>query len=299
VKNSVLILFFTVAAGCATPMMQPAVGGADLAPLSGVGGSGGGDGDMAIDVGRMEPPPEGADLSTGAGADLAVALIPDMAQPPTPDMAQPPIPDMAQPLCVHNTPSSTCGVFPQCGCNAGQMCNIEDANGKALCSVAGTTPPYGACGPNDNGDGTCVAGTTCVNGTCMPFCGGNGDCSNGVCVGVTSGGTAIPGMQVCTLNCDPQNPSTASGSYGACGSGTRCMPSTDRNTYCESPTKAAGTQDKACNDDSGCAPGFTCQGAGYCSKYCKVGVSGQCAGTTCYAFSPKQYAGTIQFGYCY
>jgi hypothetical protein len=246
------------------------------------------------DLAMSEPP----DLSMSEPPDLAKSTPPDLTMPPPPpDLATPP--DMTQ--CKHNTPSSTCGTFPQCGCPAGQMCSVQDTTGKALCVVAGTTPPFGACTTDSN----CSIGTACVDGTCTPYCDTNTDCDNGVCVGVQSGTTPIPGMNVCTLNCDPQNPNMAAGSFGACGAATSCVPgpAPGGNTYCESPTKASGTQDKACNDYKGCAPGFTCQDAGlglYCSKYCKVGVTGQCpSGTSCYAFSPKLYAGTTQYGYCY
>jgi hypothetical protein len=305
VKNSVLALVL-FAGGCAMPQQQDHPGGGnDLATLSGVGGSGGDD----LAVQDAGPPPEGADLAHEPGADLAApAPIPDLAMPaPVPDLAKPaPIPDLATPpppdmatLCTPNTPSSTCGLFPQCGCGPGQMCNNEDDTGKSLCSVAGTTPPFGACNPTTNGDGVCVAGTTCVQGSCVPFC--NGTCSNGVCLGVTNGsGTPIPGMQVCSLNCDPLNPNTAAGSYGACGTGVSCVPRSDGNTVCVSPTKGSAKQDDVCSVDADCAPGFACKGTGYCSKYCKIGVAGQCASPlTCRAFSPKVYAGTIQFGYCY
>jgi len=165
VKNSVLALVL-FAGGCALPQQQDRIGngGNDLATLSGVGGSGGDD--LAVAVADAGPPPEGADL---AGADLATTVpVPDLATPvPVPDLATPPpIPDLATPpppppdmsQCTHNTPSSTCSLFPQCGCAPGQMCNIQDETGKSLCGVSGVTPPFGACNPNTNGDGVCVAG---------------------------------------------------------------------------------------------------------------------------------------------
>jgi hypothetical protein len=298
VKNSVLALLL-VAAGCAEPQQQQHT--TDLATVSGVGGGGGGD--MAVGDAGEDHPSGGDDLSM-SDSDLSMTMPPDMAvPPPPPDMATPrdlaTPPDMTE--CKHNTTTSTCGLFPQCGCAAGQMCNVQDGTGKALCEVAGTTPPFGTC--TGTGAGTCAAGTTCVNGVCSPYCGTNTDCPNGVCVQVGTGPTTpIPGVKVCTLNCDPLHPNTAAGSYGACGTGASCVPRSDHNTVCASPTKASGTQDASCSKTSDCAPGFTCESVGwggtYCSAYCRS--TADCTGNTqCRVPSTRVYDSASEIGFCY
>ena len=286
------VAFVLVAAGCAVPQ-NPAgdpLGGAggDLAGL-GTGGNGG-----DIDLAVVE------DLAT-APADMAHAA-PDLARGP--DMTMPP-PDMT-PACTPPA-GSVCVVYPQCGCAAGQSCDITSANGNAVCAAAGTTPNWNSC----SGAGQCQKGSTCLNGVCTPFCANLGtpsaDCGGDTeCYQVQDGTkdppVDIPNKKVCTRNCDPTNPQNATG-YSPCGPGVNCLPDTDHYAWCIGAT-ASGTQGKDCtNDGTKCAPGYACAvdvfGAGTCYKMCHVGKSGECpSSTSCGSFGTKLYAGSVEIGYC-
>jgi hypothetical protein len=308
-----VLAFSLVAAACAAPQEQPPDNAArpDLAPGIGIGGNGGGD--MAV----IEPPVD-VDMSAMAGADLAgMTTPPDLSVPlPPPDLSvPPPPPDLATPppdlaMCVKTTPTSTCSVFPQCGCASGQMCNTEDeSTGKALCAQAGTTPVASGC--TGNGDGICVAGSTCFNGACDSYCSTTADCPpDTVCLGTTgASGNPVPGRSVCTVHCNPLDPQSATGGYSPCGPAINCLAAADGNPghfYCAGPTKATGTQDKSCNSGSttACAPSFVCATDGissyYCSKQCRRGVSGDCtSGHTCTSFGTKVYSGTQEIGFCW
>ena len=248
-----------------------------------------------------------AEVARGGGGGGG-APIPDMATPL--DMATPIGPDMAQPICTLNVPTSTCGIFPQCGCTA-QNCNVEDTTtGKAQCAAAGTTPDWNNC--SGNGDSQCTIGRSCVDGVCSPFCSTAADCPGSYrdCFQVdNSTSTAIPGMKVCSSFCDPTNPQNATGGYMACGPNVNCYPGPDRIPYCVGPTTASGTQGESCAtggaaDSTKCAPGYRLRqprrpSSSSASSFCPVGGTSNCTGgTTCSSFSTKQYAGGQEIGGC-
>ena len=159
-----------VLAGCAAPKNaanDPIGSGSspDLSSDDGTGGNGG-DGDMAVAGGGAGGGGGGGSAGVGGGGGGGAgggggggAPIPDMATPL--DLATPIGPDMAQPICTLNVPTSTCGIFPQCGCTA-QNCNVEDTTtGKAQCAAAGTTPDWNNCSGNgDSSAPTAAAAST-------------------------------------------------------------------------------------------------------------------------------------------
>jgi hypothetical protein len=225
------------------------------------------------------------------------------------DMAMAAQADMAQAACVLNVPTSTCGIFPQCGCTGTQNCNVEDdTTGKASCAASGSVGDWNGC--TGNGDGLCAVGRSCVDGVCSPFCAQNSDCPGSYreCVQVQANGTNITGFKVCTSFCDPTSPQSSAGGHTACGPNINCYPNTDHDSYCLGPTTAGGTQSANCatsnaSDPTKCAPGYACVGLGLnqfeCEKFCAVGGSGGCAsGYTCSSFATKQYAGTQEIGGC-
>ena len=278
----------------------------------GTGGNGG-DADMAMSGGGSGGGGGGAGTGGvgggGGGAQQDLAMPLDLAMPP--DLAQPQ--DMAQPpMCVLNVPSSTCGIWPQCGCSgATPNCNVEDdTTFKASCAAAGVTPDWNNC--SNNGDGQCTVGRSCVNGVCMPLCGAVTDCPGSYrsCGQVTnSSGADITGMKVCSSYCDPTNPQNATGGYTACGPGVNCYPSSDHNPVCLGPTAAGGTQNASCKtnnaaDDTKCAPGYICLNSlpsvYACYRLCKVGGSGGCpSSTSCNSFATSAYSGPQEIGYCF
>ncbi len=265
--------------------------------IAGGGGGGGGGGGVG-----------------GGGGGGGGGVTQDMAMAPPADMAMAPPADMAMAACTPlNVPTSLCAIFPQCGCAGGQNCNVEDTTtGKAQCAPVGTTGDYNNC--TGNGDSQCAKGRTCVNGVCMPFCGTTTDCPGAYrgCFGVNNaGGTAIPGMNVCTQFCDPVNPTSSTGGFSPCGPNVACEPNSAANgriSTCLGPTTASGTQGADCSngsnpDQTKCAPGYGCVSIFStffeCERFCDVGVSGGCpSSTSCGSFSTKQYAGAQEIGSC-
>jgi len=301
VKTHVVVWLLFAAGGCASPLSgehgDSPFAGPDLA-MRGVGGSAD---DMA------EPPLVVVDMAMKAADPV------DMAQPlPVVDMAKPlPIPDMT-PLCKPPA-GSVCNIYPQCGCADGQACDL-DAAGNGVCRVAGTIADWNVCPASGN---ACKKGSTCVNGTCAPFCGTktapSSHCdTNAECYQGPVNGTTVPNNLVCSSNCDPASPQSASGGYVACGASTNCLPIDDGYAYCSSPVKATGGGDGAnCynsttanTDSSKCKPGFICltNSAGTifeCLQQCHVDGSGtKCARGTCNGYSPKTMVGGLEIGYC-
>jgi hypothetical protein len=328
VKIRLVALFLVAGSSCASPQLgnhDPGGGpltGLDLSTPA-VGGNGGpdlasgGDRDLAMSVSTR-------DLAMTPSPDLAQSIVdmatppPDLAQPIV-DMAQPPPPDMA---CARNPAASTCGTYPQCGCASGQNCNVEKPDGTAQCALAGSTGSWSVCDPQQsgvNGDGVCKVGASCVDGVCAPFCNVDSDCVPGqVCGQVNSvdangNATPIPGFKTCSSYCDPTNPTSSAGGYVGCGASVVCVTSgssTSKTTYCVGPA-GSGTSGQSCvnnatssTDPTMCAPGYGCilSASGLsasCYKYCHVGKTGECTGTqTCRSQSTKQYAGSVEIGYC-
>jgi hypothetical protein len=311
------VALILVAAGCASPEsaakslpgsshdMAGGTGGNGGDDMAGGGGSGGGGGGG-----------QGGGGGGGSGTvDMATAVR-DMAMPVVVDMAMPVVPDLSMPACVPvlNVPSSTCGIFPQCGCAAGVNCNVEnDTTGQAMCAPAGTTPDWNLC--TGNGDSQCTVGRSCVDGVCSPFCLATTDCPGAyrACVQVVNASSAnIPGFKVCTTYCDPTSPQSSTAPYTACGPNVNCFPASDRNPYCIGPTTASGTQNASCANAAGngpdqtkCAPSFGCVTVGPiygCYKFCKVGVAGECSAfssTSCNSFGTKLYSGGQEIGFCF
>lgn len=287
------VAVFLVAAGCAVPQ-NPA-----RDPSGGVG-TGGNGGDVDLGAGGSSGVGDaGVDLSlpvddmARAAADLA--LGPDLLPPP----------DMT-PACMPPA-GSVCVVYPQCGCAAGQACDIPSTSGNAVCAAAGSTPDWNGC----TGDGQCKKGSTCLDDVCKPFCGNLGkpsaDCGGDTaCEQVQDGSknppVDVPNYKVCTHNCDPTNPQNATG-YTPCGPNVNCLPESDHYATCVGVT-GTEKQDGDCTSDAlACAPGYACTTdsifSSSCYKMCHVGKSGECpSSTSCHSFGTKQYAGSVEIGYC-
>lgn len=199
------------------------------------------------------------------------------------------------------TPTSgkTCDTFPQCGCAAGENCNVATTAGATKCYPAGTKGTHERC----SGTGQCDKGLQCVSDLCVPLCKTDSDCpmSGALCKTAqytpTGGGSPadVPGFDICLAQCDPINPGAA------CGAGSTCyFPYTDDTTQCA----AAGSSKSAggcASDVFACAPGYICIDPGDCYKWCRVGVSTDCTGTggTCTGFVTPQMRGGIEYGVCY
>lgn len=200
--------------------------------------------------------------------------------------------------------SGTCTTSPQCGCSAGQKCDVS-ASGVTSCGSVGTSAAYGTC----TSDASCQAGYGCVGGVCMQYCSKAGDTT---CDGATDScrtlagsvsGMTIPGGFAC-FRCDPVDPSRVEPPYGSCKG--KCLPTVDGTTGCTAAT-GTGTHGSACMKSDGeadgglCAPGFFCEiDTKKCAKYCHVGSTGECpSGTACGSFATEKYAAAVEIGGCF
>ncbi|MCL2822461.1 MAG: hypothetical protein FWD57_00550 [Polyangiaceae bacterium] len=189
-----------------------------------------------------------------------------------------------------------CDVFPQCGCESGQACDVYDNSGATDCYPSQNKTTQ-VC---DGYLGECVPGATCVEGSCKNFCKQDYDCpgSNpGQCYQfVTTSGGIIPGLKVCTEHCEPWN------AY-SCPSGMGCQTfsglAVKPGTFGCLP---AGPSSSKCSDTTLCAAGYACLGTD-CYKWCRMNVAGDCSGAQkCYPLEGggKQgiYFGTVEIGVC-
>jgi hypothetical protein len=189
----------------------------------------------------------------------------------------------------------TCEYAPghACGCAATEKCSVVDAKtGKAGCVPAGTTPIFAPCGA----DPECAAGAYCSasSGVCLLLCTSKAGCAGGSCVEALdeSGSSPIPGLDVCTANCDPIT-------AAPCGPLVTCSYSTVHGELDCVASKGV-LEGGNCSFANDCAPGLVCVGNA-CRRWCTpVGDTLTCsAGSLCAGFSNLNvmHAGQT-YGYC-
>ncbi len=268
---------------------------------------------LACCAGTGTPPGSSIDANVDAGmadGDTSGALEADAADTPDADTADTPDADTGTPD-GDAAACSPCRLVDQCGCNPATE----------ACDLGGSYPSQGttACRPvliDGTGLDTCNDWTSCAAGyvclgasgqaSCKRYCSSDAECEGGggLCViEVTSGGTPIPGVKVCSPSCDPF---TSSG----CPSGWACGAFSDsveqRNfTWCAVPGQ--GVNNAICSDDGQCAAGFTCvsvSGTHRCKKYCDKGdgspgcaANQTCVGLVDAAGHPLLVAG-VSYGVC-
>jgi hypothetical protein len=184
---------------------------------------------------------------------------------------------------------ATCSVDPQCGCPAGQKCDIG-GTAAAACTTAGSGTQGARCALNTD----CAAGLTCVDGVCHSYCESVGAaCPGGLCV--QGGNGAQPQDKICTIDCKLQ-PDT-------CGAGEACLPITVGGVLATADCEAPGTgaYGDSCQNNVECGAGLGCDsptGSGtYCLPWCQSDAN--CAvGYTCFPFSPAETIDGISYGYC-
>lgn len=203
-----------------------------------------------------------------------------------------------------------CDLYPQCGCTGGQKCSLDTANNRA-CLSAGTTQPGGIC----TVDTSCAAGSICLGrnndgtqGQCLAYC---DPTTQAGCTGTTSycqelvdsGSVPIPGAGICTLTCQPHNPTSG------CPAGYTCEiythPVTDVSfTDCHADV-GTGTYDDSCDPANGpyCSAGYGCFTSGSpptssCFQWCTTGST--CAFGSCdtAAFNPTLVLAGTTYGIC-
>lgn len=201
--------------------------------------------------------------------------------------------------------SGVCGenpcklVSPQCGCAGGEMCTIDGMGGR-LCIAAGSAAVGQTCMTSDE----CAAGGLCAQisstlATCMKFCSIDSNCTapGGLCTITLNDGSSgqIPGVTLCSENCDPTTNTGCLVSGSACHLGKE--PAGQMRYFSRCGGSGAGTQGAACTNDEQCAPTFGCFNSGTkkCLKYCKVGGAACPGGLTCASIG---VIGGTEYGAC-
>jgi hypothetical protein len=238
------------------------------------------------------------DGGTGARKDAGSPVEKDTGAPPTdPDTGAPPT-DTGSGGGGGCTVTSgkTCDLFPQCGCAAGENCNVSTTAGATKCFPAGSAGTHQKC----TGTGQCDKGLQCLGGACQPLCQVDSDCpiSGSTCRQVQTTNTAgtlvdVPGLRACAAPCEPTSPAAG------CGA-SNCAILTDGNTQCIGA--GSGKTKGACTSDPvACAPGYACLDPGDCLKWCRVGFASDCVGTggTCATFTTPVIKGGTEYGVCY
>ncbi|MFO0618433.1 MAG: hypothetical protein U0414_37915 [Polyangiaceae bacterium] len=202
-----------------------------------------------------------------------------------------------------NCPEQPCKLTsPQCGCTADRQCSL-DANNDRTCILEGSAPVGASCGTGNQ----CVPGSMCLGPavgalSCLEFCDMDNDCTGpgGICYFTLDDGSggAVPGVKLCTQNCDPTNNS-------GCAAGLGCQAVRDTmtmQTFTFCPKAGTGGDGASCatNGFADCKPGFGCftsNGSDVCLQWCKVG--GSCPNAlTCYSLLDPLIIGSTEYGVC-
>jgi hypothetical protein len=152
--------------------------------------------------------------------------------------------------------------------------------------------PYALCDSSD----ACPALHTCIRGVCAQRCVDAADCEGAPCIALGDAqDPPIPGLNVCSRNCDPVSPAAPRAGLGACGAGAQCFPF-ESGSEC---ALAGSTPLRGpCDDFADCLPGLFCDGSGQCLAWCDVAAGDCSALEVCVAFSPPLIAGEHNWGSC-
>ena len=223
-------------------------------------------------------------------------------------------------------------------CAPGEACDIFSyvsvANNFTDCVTPGSVPTWGTCTSPEQ----CVAGDWCgsLREFCRPYCiVGTNDCSSGTCGGfspaIYNGTQEIGGCYPncssdsdcptnwtcndsigpdgglvgwCYPHCNPLSPQQSDATHSACGPGAACdffaSASTPPTVFTDCVVPGTVPTNGSCSQVSDCVAGNTCNngnGPGICRQTCRVGTN-DCGAAQCRVYSPPQYDGTQQFGFC-
>jgi hypothetical protein len=160
-----------------------------------------------------------------------------------------------------------CEIDSQCGCAAGEACDLDPDALATAGTVCRAADPDGLSDSRCTGDDECAVGYGCFGspGQCRKYCTGDGDCGTGLCliqiVYDAGGGEMedVPGAVVCSKPCKPES---ADGS--GCPDGLGCFfyhrDSGDQPWYTDCRAAGGGRHGADCSagGDSDCAPGYNC-----------------------------------------
>lgn len=290
------LLFFSslllIAAGCAKASTTGGEGGDSSGPS--VGGSSSSNPTTSNTTsGGGNPATTGSNTTTGPDTTSTGSSPTSTSSGPTSTSSGP--------ACAEDPCKLT---VPQCGCAPGEQCSV-DGSGIA-CSPMGNTGNGQACTGFDCSPGLLCVNTTASVSTCAKFCDSDSDCTapGGLCIiGLNDANqNPIPGVTLCTENCDPTT------NIGCPVGGTACEVAQENGgqmrflTHCA--PAGAGQQDAVCVSSADCAPKFDCYNttnptAVKCLKNCKASAPNGCpAGTACQFFATPVIVGGEEYGAC-
>lgn len=232
---------------------------------------------------------------------------------------------------VDNCAAEPCDLYEQCGCGAGQACDLDGAalaTGGTECR--GVTAP-GQTQSNCSTDEECAAGYSClgVPGQCRKFCDEDPDCGVGHCIiqivyeNEAGDLVDVPNGTACTKPCKaesatgsgcPSNPVMGCRFYSIDPNGTPDSGDEYHYTDCNKAAATGGgdAADCSANGDSDCTAGFGCFVITYtddttkneCRQICSFNVSGaegprDCNVGTCHNFGTPALVGDTEYGVCF
>jgi hypothetical protein len=199
--------------------------------------------------------------------------------------------------------ATICDPVKQTGCGAGLKCTLDPD--VPACLTNGSLDWGQVCGTMSSDD--CKSSLLCIGinsstSTCHQFCSSDSDCKQPTPAGTPSGNTAhcltINGFayKICSLPCDPKNPTTSCTSPLVCQLGGNAT--TDITNCEDKQANQTGTDTTDCSGATACAPGYLCitETSGTTSnKVCRrvCTAIGDCAGL------PGGYKCSIQSPYIY
>jgi hypothetical protein len=198
--------------------------------------------------------------------------------------------------CICPTTSGIgCDLATDCGCDPGTTCglsSLDPPSAECVPVAANPAQPYALCDSSD----ACPALHTCIRGVCAQRCVDAADCEGAPCIALGDvQDPPIPGLNVCSRNCDPVSPVAPRAGLGACGAGAQCFPF-ESGSEC---ALAGSTPLRApCDDFADCLPGLFCDGSGQCLAWCDVAAGDCTAPEVCSAFSPPLILGEHNWGSC-
>lgn len=195
-----------------------------------------------------------------------------------------------------------CDVLTQCGCASLESCDLNEGGTGTVCRGTSGGKEGASCDVAE----ACAGSYTCAfvgdKGSCERYCAKDADCiaPRGQCATplVDNNNQPIPGVLLCTSNCDP----TASGD-SLCAAGWGCdLVNYGNRQAVDCFPAGTGTQGQACSATAPCAPGYTCNGPSgslTCRRICAPPANTGCpAPTTCAAYTPPFVVGGTQYGEC-
>lgn len=206
---------------------------------------------------------------------------------------------MTMPMCAE----SPCKLAePQCGCNAGDMCAL-DQNLAKTCTAAGSTPVGQPCTQlfECEAGGFC-AGVSKTQAYCAQFCDSDPQCGAGICaIGlVDANQMLVDGVKFCSDDCTPI-------SNVGCPAGLNCLLGQEadgmKRTFGICRGHGNGAQGAACTVPDDCSSGAACftfnDGTQKCLAYCTPNNNPKCpGGTLCSKFQTPLIYNNTEYGVC-